>query len=214
VKRVLEILRGDPLVPVALFSTHFRNADTVAVAVRAGWRPSAVPFLERLPEDVKAILSKGADGIRGRLERYAPLLEGGDAARGREVFFGKKAACGSCHAVGSRGGRVGPDLTRIGRIRAGRDLLESVLAPSSTFAQGYDPYLASGQDGEVRSGVLVSQTADAVVLREASGAELRLARGSIRELRRAETSIMPEGLERALGDAEFRDLMAFLKSLR
>jgi putative heme-binding domain-containing protein len=214
VKRVLETLRGDPLVPVAIFSTHFGNVDLVAAAVRAGWRPSAVPFPDRLPEDVRALLAEGADEIRERLERYAPLLEGGDVARGREVFFGKKVACGGCHAVGVQGGRVGPDLTRIGQIRAGRDLLESVLAPSSTFAQGYDPYLVQGQDGEARSGVLVSQSADAVVLREASGAEARLARGSIRELRRAEKSIMPEGLERALSDGEFRDLMAFLKSLR
>jgi putative heme-binding domain-containing protein len=109
---------------------------------------------------------------------------------------------------------VGPDLTKIGQVRAGRDLLESILLPSSTFAQGYEPYLAFTKDGEVRAGVISSRSADAVVLRDASGAETRLRRDALRELRRAEESIMPEGLDRALPDAEFRDLLAYLRSLR
>jgi hypothetical protein len=33
-------------------------------------------------------------------------------------------------------------------------------------------------------------------------------------MRRAEKSVMPENLERALSEAEFRDLLAFLLSLK
>src|SRR6185436_13766104 len=129
-------------------------------------------------------------------------------------FYGKKVACGTCHRVGPQGGRVGPDLTRIGAIRAGRDLLESILLPSSTFAQGYEPYLVLTKDGAILSGLIARQSSDAVTLRDAGGAEVQLRRDRISQMKRAEKSIMPEGLERALTPDEFRDLLAYLQSLK
>jgi hypothetical protein len=45
-------------------------------------------------------------------------------------------------------------------------------------------------------------------------AELQLRKDQIRELRRSAISIMPEGLERGLTREEFRDLLAFLQSLK
>ena len=39
-------------------------------------------------------------------------------------------------------------------------------------------------------------------------------RDEIRALRRGDTSIMPEGLDRALTPEQFRDLLAFLQSLK
>ena len=53
----------------------------------------------------------------------------GDAALGSALFWGK-GQCGSCHAVGARGSRMGPDLTRIGRQRSLRYLRTSVIDPS------------------------------------------------------------------------------------
>jgi hypothetical protein len=52
------------------------------------------------------------------------------------------------------------------------------------------------------------------VVRDASGAELQLRKGQIQEMRRASLSLMPEGLDRALSRDEFRDLLAFLQSLK
>jgi putative heme-binding domain-containing protein len=86
--------------------------------------------------------------------------------------------------------------------------------PSSTFAQGYEPYVARAEDGEVFSGLRARQTEEAVVLRDAAGAEIALPRRRPRDLRRGSVSVMPEGLERNLSEAEFRDLLAFLRSLR
>ncbi len=151
---------------------------------------------------------------RARLAQFEPLLKGGDPAKGREVFFGKKVACGSCHSVGAQGGKVGPDLTKVGAIRAGRDLLESIVMPSSTFAQGYEPYVVLTQDGNVIAGLIARQSPEAVVLRDSGGNELQLRRDRIKEMKRAEKSVMPEGLERAMSEQEFRDLLAFLLSLK
>ncbi len=220
--RLLQAVRGDGLVSPSLFLPALKKAEgpaleAAAEAVRAGWRPSAAELgtlLARLPADARTLIERAGDEAKARLTRYEPLLSGGDPLKGREVFFGKKVACGGCHAVGAQGGRVGPDLTKIGEIRAGRDLLESILLPSSTFAQGYDAYLVLTRDGDVRTGVIAAQSADSILLRDASGAETRLNRSGIRELKRAEKSVMPEGLERALSDDEFRDLLAYLRSLK
>jgi putative membrane-bound dehydrogenase-like protein len=196
----------------------------LAESVRHGWRPSEAELrkaLHSLPakggnraDEILALLRRSAKQQAARLRAFEPLLEGGSGARGRAVFFGPKAACSTCHAVGTQGGRVGPDLTRIGTVRSGRDLLESVLLPSSTIAQGYENYQAVMKDGRVFSGVIARQSPEVVVLRDASGADVRLSRGEVESLQRQPTSLMPEGLERNLSPEEFRDLLAFLQGLK
>jgi putative heme-binding domain-containing protein len=53
---------------------------------------------------------------------------------------------------------VGPDLTKIGAIRSGRDLIESIVRPSSTFAQGYESYSLTLKDGSEADGIMARQT--------------------------------------------------------
>lgn len=220
--QVLRSIRGDGLIAPSLFLPALLKAgapalDAAAESIRGGWRPSTTelgPLLSHLPADARAIVENAAGEQSARLAQFEPLLRGGDAAKGREIFTGKKVACGACHSVGAQGGRVGPDLTKVGAIRAGRDLLESILLPSSTFAQGYEPYLVLTQDGDVVTGLIARQSSDAVTLRDASGGEFQLRRDRIKEMKRAEKSVMPEGLERALSPEEFRDLLAYLQSLK
>jgi putative heme-binding domain-containing protein len=230
--RALQAIKGDPLVSPSMLlpglktSTDAANALAVEIAeaVRAGWRPSEKELndaLNKLPEEargfaepVKDLLKKAAEEAKAKIAKREPLLQGGDAERGRAVFFGAKVACGKCHAVGVEGGRVGPDLTKIGAIRAGRDLLESILAPSSTFAQGYDAYAVATTDGDVLSGLIARQTSDAVTLRDAAGKETLVRRDRIKDMKRAEKSVMPENLEQAMTEQEFRDLLAFLQGLK
>ena len=66
----------------------------------------------------------------------------------------------------------------------------------------------------INLGIPVVESADAVALRDAGGGEVLLRRDRIREMKRAEKSIMPEGLERAMSEQEFRDLLAFLQGLK
>jgi putative heme-binding domain-containing protein len=198
--------------------------DYLADSLRHSWRPASDelnPLLDALPAaakfqgmKVRKLWRQGAEGQAARLTAFAPLLQGGDPGRGRPIFFGKKVACATCHRIGAEGGRIGPDLTKVGAIRAGRDILESVLFPSSTIAQGYESYYVSTSKGRVATGVLARQTPDVIVLRNSSGAEEQFHRGEIEEMRRLGKSLMPEGLERAMTRQEFRDLLAFLQSLK
>jgi putative membrane-bound dehydrogenase-like protein len=198
--------------------------DYVESSLRAGWKP-AEPDLRAMldaassvPAERRAALMRlredGLETLQGRLSELERSLTGGDPLRGRAIFFGAKAACATCHRLDDAGGSVGPDLTRVGATRSGRDLLESIIWPSSTFAQGYEPYSVATTDGRVLDGLIARQDAAVVVLREASGTETRLRRDEIDELRRSPTSLMPAGLERALTQSELGDLLAFLKAQR
>jgi putative heme-binding domain-containing protein len=102
----------------------------------------------------------------------------------------------------------------VGAIRSGRDLLESILVPSSTFAQGYETFAFETNNGEEHSGTIIYQDEENITVRTVTGTETTFSRSAIQNLRRTSVSIMPEGLEAALSEQEFRDLLAFLQGLR
>jgi putative heme-binding domain-containing protein len=167
-------------------------------------RASAEPLLQKLNPDAAA--------QKARLAELEPLLAGGDPSRGQAVFFGKAAACSTCHAVRGTGTPVGPDLSKIAAIRAGRDLLESVVFPSASFARGYESFVVQTKSNELHAGTLAAETPDAIVLR--TPAEVRIPRASVKSMRQDRLSIMPQGLDAQMTPAELRDLMAFLQSLK
>jgi putative membrane-bound dehydrogenase-like protein len=150
-----------------------------------------------------------------RLKEFATLLSpSGNATQGRDVFFGKKAACANCHTIAGEGGRVGPDLTKIGASRSGTDLLEAIVFPSASFAREFRPYVIVTDAGKAYTGVITRQTADAVHLRTADLAEVRIPRSAIEEMKESNTSIMPKGLDTTLAPDELRNLLAYLQQLK
>ena len=56
----------------------------------------------------------------------------GDQDSGRDIFF-SKSFCSNCHMIQGKGGRLGPDLTRVGKIRSVEALVESIREPSARF---------------------------------------------------------------------------------
>src|SRR5262249_52290093 len=124
------------------------GAKLVAALARSPGRSSLTPeavreALKSYPESVRHQAEpprKDRAAARvmqaARLTEWEPMLPRGDATRGHEIFFGQKAACTLCHTAQGQGGHVGPDLSKIGAIRSGRDLLESIVSPSATFARG------------------------------------------------------------------------------
>jgi putative heme-binding domain-containing protein len=147
-----------------------------------------------------------------RLRKFEPVLTaGGDVGRGRRIFYGEKVGCASCHTIGAEGGHVGPDLTSIGAIRSGHDLLEAIVFPNATFVPGHEVYnIDVGNDR--LSGVIRSQTSDAVVLVTGPNGEIRIPRRQIKSMQRSNVSLMPEGFDEALTKTELTDLLAFLQA--
>ncbi|WP_165072880.1 PVC-type heme-binding CxxCH protein [Paludisphaera rhizosphaerae] len=159
-------------------------------------------------------LNADAAKQQARLDDLLPKLTGGDIRRGQLVFQGSKAACTTCHAIGYRGGDVGPDLTRIGGVRTERDLLEAVLYPSASFVRSYEPVVIATADGKVHSGLLKGETPEEYLLVTGADQSARIPRGDVEEIRPGTVSVMPAGLDQQLSTQDLADLVAFLKACR
>ncbi|MFT5411491.1 MAG: putative membrane-bound dehydrogenase-like protein [Verrucomicrobiales bacterium] len=168
-------------------------------------RTAAHPVLAKLGTNLEA--------QQTRLTELSPLLGDGDFSRGKQLFF-TKAACATCHRVSGQGGVLGPNLTTIAEIRSGPDLLESVVYPSASIVQGYEPYIVETKSGEFTTGIVLSETPDTLILLGADLGEKNIPVGEIAHRRIAPISLMPQGLDLALTNEEFADLMAFLQGLK
>ena len=169
-------------------------------------RAAAAPLLKELTVDTAV--------QRARLADLESKLGDGDATRGKALFSHKKTACAACHRIGSEGGTIGPNLSKIGEVRNPRDLLEAILYPSSSFARGYESYTVATDDGRLHTGLIGRETSEAIYLRTAGRAEVRIPRGSIAEMIPSQTSIMPQGLDKTISESDLRDLIAYLRSLK
>jgi putative heme-binding domain-containing protein len=172
------------------------------------------PAVGKQAEVLYAKLNADAAKQKAQLEGLMATLSAGDVRRGQLVFHSEKAACYSCHAIGYRGGNVGPDLTKIGTVRSERDLLESIVFPSASLVRSFEPIAVATSDGKVWNGLLRGETADVLVLATGVNQEARIARRDIEEIRPSNISIMPAGLDQQLTPQELADLVAFLKACR
>src|SRR5262249_33507404 len=141
-------------------------------------------------------------------------LPQGDVRRGMVVFNSSKASCIACHTIGYVGGKLGPDLTRIGSIRTERDLLESIVFPNASFVRGYEPVYVLTREGKTHNGVLRKDAPDEIVLGLTADQDVRISREDIDEMRPGRVSVMPSGLDQQLSRQELADLVAFLKASR
>jgi putative heme-binding domain-containing protein len=142
------------------------------------------------------------------------VLSGGNPIQGRIVFFGAKVSCAACHAVNGQGGNISPELGKIGNIRTPRDLLESIVFPSSSIVRDFESYTVVTHAGRVHSGLIRHATTEAVTLLTTERTELRLPRDQIEEIQPSRVSIMPRGIDTQLSRQQLSDLIAYLASLK
>ena len=151
---------------------------------------------------------------RAKLEELVANLKSGDIRRGQAVFNSTKAACSSCHAIGYLGGRIGPDLTKIGGIRSERDLLEAIVFPSASFVRSYEPVFVTTNDGKTYNGLVRKDTPDELVLVMNATQEVSIPRKQIEDVQPSKVSIMPAGLDQQLTLQELADVVAFLRACK
>lgn len=143
----------------------------------------------------------------------AGMVEKANPWQGMGVFLREGGArCTTCHRMESVGGNVGPALTGAFQSYSVEKLIESILEPSKELKEGYESYKVALKNGRVVSGIKVSQDDKTLVLREASGQELRIEVAEIEEQARDSVSLMPVGLVADLSQQELADLLAFLRN--
>jgi putative membrane-bound dehydrogenase-like protein len=163
-------------------------------------------------------LGKPSPEIRpGTDEQWHEALRSGkgDPDEGRRVFFSAAANCATCHIAEGRGVKVGPDLSTIARSSDLAKLVDSILQPSREIGPLYVMKTATLKDGTTVSGVQSDkETGGRVDLIQPGGKVEQIPHNKVAKLDIAPVSLMPEGAELGLTVQEFRDLIAFLETLK
>ena len=180
-----------------------------------GWPRSVGLMAQRnaaLKSRSRALLTKRDGGRQEVIQKYTPALAlAGSVDRGRAVFT---ASCSACHQVGGQGGTpYGPDLGTI-RNRRPESIMQDILDPNRSIADGYDIWSLEMASGETVQGLIATETPSALTIRNYGGQETVIARQNIISLQALGMSVMPAGLESQITPGEMADLLAFLKQGR
>lgn len=139
----------------------------------------------------------------------------GDPGEGRRVFFSAAANCATCHIAEGRGVKVGPDLSTIARSSDREKLAGSILQPSREIGPLYVMKTATLKDGRSVAGVQSDkETGGRVDLIQPGGKVEQIPHSLVAKLDIAPVSLMPEAIEMQLTVQEFRDLIAYLETLK
>ena len=130
----------------------------------------------------------------------------GDAKKGQQVFA---TICITCHKHGSLGVDVGPPLFDV-KVKPPEGLLSDILDPNRMFEARWSAYTVETKDGRTLSGLIQSETGDAIVLAMMGGAKETISRSAIKEMKSLDRTLMPVGLEAAISKEQMADLLAFL----
>jgi putative membrane-bound dehydrogenase-like protein len=133
------------------------------------------------------------------------------------VAFGEKLftqqACASCHAVSLDEVQKGPYLGSAGSKFQRDYLIESILEPEKTVAQGFRTVMFTMKDGTVHVGFITREEDGKVDVRNIGGVVTTLDADQIEKREEQENSMMPAGLASGLTVAELTALIDYLESL-
>jgi cytochrome c oxidase cbb3-type subunit III len=148
----------------------------------------------------------------------------GDKTAGEKIFWGD-GNCSLCHMVNGKGGRVGPDLSRIGSMRPLEYLEESIRKPDAHLAEGISyPYkdLAQAYEkvvvvtlaGKRVTGVALNEDTFTLQMMDQSENLYLFQKKDLRSVEHTRKSLMPAYGPDLLEKKDMQDLLAYLTSLR
>jgi len=187
----------------------------VAETLAAGYRDAGIA----LPAELQGVVKLRPKTVAGWYLLAKPQAgkDAGNVDAGRRVFFASNgASCFRCHTVNGRGGNIGPDLSTIARTADRRKLAESILEPSKEIAPQFTLWSFLMEDGKTHHGIILGDTRNGKRQRigTADGRTVDLPLNQIELRKPQDKSVMPEKLIDRLTATEFRDLLAFLESLK
>jgi putative heme-binding domain-containing protein len=136
-----------------------------------------------------------------------------NAAAGERVYSGK-GACGSCHMVNGKGGRLGPELSRIGIARSRAALVREIRNTAEYIPQGYEPVTVVTRDGRQIKGCRKNEDSFSIQIMDTNEQLLTFLKRDVREVIDEKKSLMPDYGPDRLTESELGDLLAYLQTLR
>ena len=198
------------------------NADSVLAELVADIKDDSLAA-ELYLDAIQAAEQSGDPKIRSLLDTiyvkaangtsmipYSYAMFGGDAEKGRKIFAEKvELSCLRCHTIGSSGGNVGPNLSNVGQLKNREYLLESIVDPNKTIAEGFTELIILTFDGEIVTGIKKFEDEDTIALLNKDAVLVRVAKENIDGQKKGQSS-MPTDLIGKMNINELRDLIEYL----
>ena len=127
-----------------LWTSEIADARAFQI-IRSGVPGSIMPPSQAPDEEIRAVVAylrsisttTAGSGPRGNAAN--------GASNGERTFW---TSCGGCHHVNDRGGRLGPDLSRIASSQSREALARSIREASASIASGYEAVTLVTRDGQ------------------------------------------------------------------
>ncbi len=135
----------------------------------------------------------------------------GNAANGARLF---RANCASCHRVNATGGRLGPDLSRIGSARSREVMAIRIRRGTEEFRAGFEPVTVTPLDGAPISGVKKNEDLFSVQIMDARERIQGYEKDKMKTVVDGRKSAMPLFGPDRLSDGDLDDVLRYLQTLR
>ena len=184
-----------------------------------GIAPFAIELLEaaktRPEASVKAALSTWEKSLPtdDPVAAWAIALEGGNAARGEQIYLSHPAECMRCHRAGDgheAGGEAGPNLAGLGQLHDNRYLLEAMINPGAKVAPGFGIVSVTLKNDKSIGGIMLAENPDHIDI-DVGETISRVKRADIKQMSPPISAMPP--MTGLLKPQEARDLVAWLKTL-
>ena len=134
----------------------------------------------------------------------------GNAENGQKIF---RTMCASCHRVNRDGGRLGPDLSRVGSARSREMIVRRIRGSVEGFRQGYEPVTLTPTTGQPITGVKKNEDLFSVQIMD-TGERIQGYEKDKIKVENGTRSAMPAFSSNRLSDADLDDLIRYLQTLR
>jgi putative heme-binding domain-containing protein len=135
----------------------------------------------------------------------------GNVENGARLFASQ---CASCHRVAGRGGRIGPDLTRIGVARSRAALVREIRTPSEWVTPAFETVTLVTNEGQRVRGVKKNEDVFSIQIMDVRERIQGFTKSSLREVIYEKDSLMPPFGPGRLNESDLTDLVGYLSTLR
>src|SRR5689334_14725494 len=132
----------------------------------------------------------------------------GNAENGAKVF---RTMCAACHKVNGNGGRLGPDLSRVGTGRSREVMLARIRRGSEDFRAGFEPVTITPSDGgKPIEGVKKNEDLFSVQIMDSRERIQGYEKDKVKAVDNGKKSAMPLFGPDRLSDSDLDDLLRYL----
>jgi cytochrome c oxidase cbb3-type subunit 3 len=186
--------------------TRLSDQDLLKL-LRAGIPEKGMPPFAGLGSAKLAALVSYVRTLQGK--DTATSIAGGNAAQGKELYWGK-AGCSGCHMINGAGGFLGRDISNYVESHSSSEIRAVIVEPEKTTGPRGRVAEVTTKGGQMYSGVVRNEDNFSLQLQSADGAFHLFSKADLAGFRYRQEPLMPSDYGTKLRAAELDALAEYL----